>query len=491
MEPSDNSNNGQTTRQHFVITVQLRRSRTNSGVYQYFDFEDSDEPESIWPFQFSVDEMLLALGSEDVKIQFVAVIVARKMLSREPNPPIDKMIAHDIVPICLRFLKWVKDPMVQYEAAWALANIASGTSAQTRSVIDSGAVPILIATLKSSSPDPVEMAVWALANIAGDGAVARDVVISEGVVDGILPLITDNTPPAFLRNIVWLIANLCRYKDPPASFDELKRLLPVMSDLLLSSDTKILCDVCWALFYVSDDDDVNKIQAVVDTGAVPRLVTLLDRDETNVIVPALRCVGNIASGTDLQTDVVINSGGLSRLRQLLEHPKSSIVKEAAWTVSNITAGNPTQIHAVMNSGIFYKIYDILERGCVKAQKEAAWAVTNAASTGTQSQIADLVGKYGILIPFLKLLEANDSSIVLIVVTGLHHLFGLAEELNRVEELGILIDNLGGLKKLRALQQHENRDVRIKAHSIIYNFIDRFPIFQPSDNSDEEGEALPH
>lgn len=87
---------------------------------------------------------------------------------------------------------------------------------------------------------------------------------------------------------------------------------------------------------------------------------LLASTEIPVLTPALRAVGNIVTGNDMQTDAIISAGGVQHLGVLLQHHRINIVKEAAWTISNITAGNIDQIQHVINAGLLPPLIHVLQ-----------------------------------------------------------------------------------------------------------------------------------
>lgn len=226
------------------VTVELRKSKRDETLQKRRNVPvtystDEEEIERTLASADLPGLVATASNASQPEAQLEAVQQCRKLLSSDKNPPIDALIAAGILPVLVGCLARADSPTLQFETAWALTNIASGSSAQTNKVVHAGAVPVFLQLLMSPHENVCEQAVWALGNIIGDGPVLRDFVIELGVVKPLLSFVKPDIPITFLRNVTWVIVNLCRSKDPPPQVKTIQEILPALNVLITHSDVNV------------------------------------------------------------------------------------------------------------------------------------------------------------------------------------------------------------------------------------------------------------
>ncbi|OXA57079.1 Importin subunit alpha-7 [Folsomia candida] len=282
-------------------------------------------------------EIIQALFSENPEGQLEATQMVRKLLSREPSPPINAVIQTGIVPRFVEFLKNESNCQLQ-------------------------CVMIFVCLFR---------------------------------------LLSKSNKVTMTRNAVWALSNLCRGKNPPVEFSKVCPCLPVLARLLFHTDADVLADTCWAISYLSDGpnekiqavidsgvcrrlvellmhpqqnvvsaalravgnivtgDDLQT-QIILNCQALPCLLHLLSSTKEDIKKEACWTISNITAGNRQQIQAVIDANVFPVLIEVMKGGEFKTRKEAAWAVVNsTTGGSPDQIRYLVDQGCITPLCDFL------------------------------------------------------------------------------------------------------------------------------------
>jgi len=408
------------------------------------------------------------------------VVGIRKMLSVNQDPPVKEVVDAGALKSLVEILMRTDAPKLQMEAAWALTNVAS--SIYTSSVADiPNAIDHLVKLLCSFSPEVREQSAWCLANIAGDCPDYRDEVLKQGAMSAMIMNIQEPANESLLTTVVWAVSNLCRGKPQPDLSLVAQVIQPLFQVIENCKLDEVLIDALWALSYISDGSD-NRIDSVLKggNGFTEHLAKILVGDKPKLIAPALRILGNFASGSEVQTQAVIDAGVLDVAPQVLDSPKKNIQKEMCWLLSNITAGTQKQIGSVLRvPKLVEKMVQLSIQTGWETRKEAVWAVSNACTGGSDSQVIFMVGQNAIE-AMVSILDVAESRIVVVGLEAIINILTVSEREN--QSYPEILDEIGGLDKIEQLQSHGDNEVYKKTLEIIERF------FGEADNNEDENIA---
>lgn len=134
--------------------------------------------------------------------------------------------------------------------------------------------------------------------------------------------------------------------------ESLNARLASYSQGIYSSDLAQILENAKAFRKALSKGTTPPVAEVIDCGVVPRLVELLTffpqqsvTDDVARVIEDIQfeacwALTNVTFGTSEQTMVVVNSGAVPSLIHLMNHPKNRIKEQAVWTLGNIAGDGP-------------------------------------------------------------------------------------------------------------------------------------------------------
>lgn len=208
------------------------------------------------------------------------------------------------------------------------------------------------------------------------------------------------------------------------------------------------------------------IQAVIDTGIVPKLIEFLRRDQTPQLqFEAAWTLTNIASGNSDQTQTVVQAGAVPVFVQLLSTPSLDVQEQAAWALGNIAGDNAESRDFVISQGALPALLDYLKRneeGSVTSTRNGGWFLSNLCRGKNPSPNFESICE---AIPTLvRLLNHSDTEVVTDACWSLSYLSdGENGKITEVLKHGVA-------KRLVELLSHPSETVKIPALRTVGNIL---------------------
>lgn len=423
---------------------------------------------------------LSAIESQDVLQQHFGLIGLRRILSQKENLPIQEVMDHPIFIKLLGFAHLESQPHIQLEATWCLANMASGTTEQTFSLIQKNIISVFSQVSQSIYPQIAEQAIWGLGNIAGDCLEFRNKVLKSDAIEALLRRMQGNPDEKIKNLITWVFSNVCRLKPSNERFTPLlKRLLVFLRDSFSNASDPDLKNDCLFGLYSNVKNETADLFG--DSHFLNSLLLFYSESQAmhgsrlQQISAVHTLLGGFTSGDNKYGEQVINCGFLPYLKNSLYIPNPVTTREVCWIFSNLAIGEPRQVHALLVEPMLIEtISKFTVHSDVNLAREANWMMCNLCLTKDETNIRLILEK-GVLQVFKNSLEIDlDSKMTTLVLEALHHLlefFKSRDESQAGAFVAMLMrEGLGDC--LEKMQYHKSDLIYLKVQMLLEMF---FPL----------------
>jgi hypothetical protein len=369
-------------------------------------------------------------------------------------------------------------PQLQYEAVLIANAVAASSIKYTQLLVSRGLLKALVCALESISDRTREEALSALANTASVCVSACDQLAEFSIVKQVVE--RSELSCNERKYTCWLLSAIARGK---CLEDIRKFALPFLVEQLeTTKDLEVLIDCCNVLSCLSK----STVQALIDCDAVPRLSSLLGSCQYGVQLAALRTLGDLSTGSDIQAQALLSPCVLLPLVKMVDSCRKQIRKEAVWILSNLCAGPTCQISQVLEEGVIPKVVALVSAQDLDTCREACWVLNNIVLYGNCAQVRALLDT-PLVFRLCQVLAETQVQVLSVALRCLKTLlqdsrerFETNDGINPMKEL---IEASGGVAYIEDLKTHMNAELQRTASDIMSHFFPDFDLTAPSDDED--------
>ncbi|CAD8215040.1 unnamed protein product [Paramecium octaurelia] len=221
-----------------------------------------------------------------------------------------------------------------------------------------------------------------------------------------------------------------------------KNLLSLRYIIYLRKQPKLLFSVedetqimyaCWGLNYLSNNDDGQQYFSI-KPAVVQKLTLLLNSQNESLIIPALKTIGNILTGNDVQKAKVLNTGVLKPFEMLLSQNYSEVIqREVCWSFSNIVAGTLAQVNQILkNDSLLKALFRQFQQGDSKIFKEMSYFLSNLINYTDLKIIDQFLTQYDCFQKISTMLDTEDEAIRRIILEGILEFSKKKQKFNHIK-----------------------------------------------------------
>ncbi|CCH59795.1 hypothetical protein TBLA_0B09790 [Henningerozyma blattae CBS 6284] len=349
------------------------------------------------------------------------LVKLRQLLHLQTAINSTSIIRSGIIPKLVHCVDPGAPQQIQCNSICCLRIISSFSNDSISLMVDLNIILRLISLLYSTSDEIKEQSVWILGNIASNSVYNRHLVIYNKSVRILVGLLNNRNSyqTSMVRIISWTLANLCKDISSKETYyedkEELLRIVPFLSSLLLSPDFRIVLNAARVASYLIDEEE-STIQYFLDNRVVEVLINILNTDMVKIRKLILQTLVKISMGSDDQVRNIIDFGLLPLIKSSLDNKGYVGKKNTIWIISNICCGKIENIKEVINIGIIPLLIDILKYDVVDRKIEVCWVIYNCVTVvETEYEIIDYLLDQDFIRPLSDCLEISDNTIVILVL----------------------------------------------------------------------------